>query len=83
MGFIVGILVGAILALLYAPKSGELTREEWRQRSDDLRRRADDLQRVAQRLAESAQLKGKELIDDAKREWDRSGTAGGGTPPAA
>jgi len=80
MGFIVGILTGAVLALLYAPRSGELTREELRQRSDELKRRADDLQRVAQKLADDAQAKGRELIDEAKRQWGETGRA---TPPSS
>jgi gas vesicle protein len=75
MGFIVGLLTGAVLALLYAPRSGELTREELRQRSDELKRRADDLQRVAQKLADDAQVKGRELIDEAKRQWSETGRA--------
>lgn len=84
MGFIVGVLVGAALALLYAPRSGDLTREELRQRSDELRRRADELQRIGQKIAEDAQAKGRELITEARHEWDRTtgdaGTGGGGRP---
>src|SRR5437773_10303564 len=71
MGFIIGVLVGAVGALLYAPKPGDMTRDELRQRSDELKRRADDLQRVAQKLADDAQVKGRELIDEAKRQWAR------------
>ncbi len=77
MGFLVGLLLGAVAALLYAPKAGDEMREEMRTRTDDLRRRADELQKVAQKLAGEAQSKGKELIDDARQEW--SGTAGPGT----
>ncbi|HUG55926.1 MAG TPA: YtxH domain-containing protein [Candidatus Limnocylindrales bacterium] len=76
MWFIVGILVGAVTALLYAPKSGDITREELRQRTDELKRRADELQRVAQRMADEAQVKGRELVDEAKRQWDRTGGKG-------
>ena len=87
MGFIIGVLVGAVGALLYAPKPGDMTRDELRQRSDELKRRADDLQRIAQKLADDAGVKGRELIDEAKRQWDTSGTrasarntdAGGGS----
>ena len=59
-----------MVALLYAPKTGDITREELRQRTDELKRRADDLQRIAQKLAEDAQVKGRELVDEAKRQWD-------------
>lgn len=83
MGFLVGLLLGAVAALLYAPKAGDEMRDEMRARTDELKRRADDLQRVAQKLAGEAQTKGKELIDDARQEWTGSGTgsgtAGGGT----
>jgi gas vesicle protein len=73
MGFIVGLLTGAVLALLYAPKTGDVTREELKARSDELKRRADELQRIAQKLADDASVKGKELIDEAKKQWDQSG----------
>ena len=87
MGFIIGVLVGAVGALLYAPRTGDMTRDELKQRSDELKRRADDLQRIAQRLADEARVKGRELIDEAKRQWDASGgrasprdtTSGGGS----
>lgn len=77
MGFLVGLLLGAVAALLYAPKAGGEMRDEVRTRTDDLRRRADEMQRVAQKLAGEAQSKGKELIDDAKQEWGGSGTGSG------
>jgi gas vesicle protein len=72
MGFIIGLLTGAIVALLYAPKTGDITREELRQRSEELKRRADELQKVAQKLADDASVKGRELIDEAKKQWDQS-----------
>jgi gas vesicle protein len=73
MGFLIGLLAGAVIALLYAPKTGDVTREELRVRSDELKRRADELQRIANDLSQQAQVKGKELVDEAKRQWDRSG----------
>jgi gas vesicle protein len=71
MGFFIGVLTGAVLALLYAPKTGDITREELRQRTEELRRRADELQRIAQDLSGQAQLKGRELADEAKKQWER------------
>lgn len=84
MGFIIGLLTGAIAALLYAPKTGDITREELRVRSEELKRRADELQRIAQKLADDASVKGRELIDEAKRQWDTSAASGrAGSAPAA
>jgi len=77
MGFFIGLLSGAVLALLYAPKSGDITREELRQRTDELKRRADELQRIAQDLSSQAQVKGRELADEAKRQWQKSGKGTG------
>jgi gas vesicle protein len=73
MGFIIGLLTGAIAALLYAPKTGDITREELKVRSEELKRRADELQKVAQKLADDASVKGRELIDEAKKQWDSGG----------
>ena len=83
MGFLMGLLLGAIATLLYAPKQGGEMRDELRNRSDDLRRRADDLQRIAQKIAGDAQSKGKELIGEARGEWERSAGSetGGVTGP--
>ena len=84
MGFVFGLLLGAIAALLYAPKPGDNTREELRLRADELKRRADDLQRIAQKMADDASAKGRELIADAKREWDSAGSGrSGGTSGGA
>ena len=73
MGFLIGLLTGAVVALLYAPKTGDLTREELRVRSEELKRRADELQKIANDLSQQAQVKGRELVDEAKRQWDKSG----------
>jgi gas vesicle protein len=73
MGFFIGLLTGAVIALLYAPRTGDLTREELRVRSEELKRRADELQKIANDLSQQAQVKGRELVDEAKRQWDRSG----------
>lgn len=72
MGFLIGLLTGAVIALLYAPKTGDVTREELRARSEELKRRADELQKIANDLSEQAQVKGRELVDEAKRQWEKS-----------
>ena len=73
MGFFIGLLTGAVIALLYAPKPGDITREELRQRSEELKRRSDELQKIAQDLSAQAQVKGRELADEAKKQWNRVG----------
>lgn len=73
MGFLIGLLTGAVAVLLYAPKPGDVTREELRVRADELQRRADELQRVAQDLTSQAKVKGRELADEAKRQWETVG----------
>jgi gas vesicle protein len=79
MGFFIGLLTGAVVALLYAPRPGEITREELRVRSEELKRRADELQKVAQDLSAQAQVKGRELADEAKRQWESVAKRPGGT----
>ncbi|MDQ2911731.1 MAG: YtxH domain-containing protein [Chloroflexota bacterium] len=81
MGFIIGVLTGAVVALLYAPKTGDITREELKVRSEELKRRADELQKIAQKLADDASVKGRELIDEAKKQWDSSGVGRASTGP--
>lgn len=77
MGFVLGLLLGAIGALLYAPKPGDSTREEWRMRADELKKRADDLQKIAQKMADDVSVKGREVIEDARKQWESSGRSGG------
>ena len=74
MGFVFGLLLGAIGALLYAPKPGDGMRGELQTRADELKKRADDLQRIAQKIADDVSVKGREIIEDAKKEWDSAGT---------
>ena len=75
MGFIFGLLLGAVGALLYAPKPGDNTRDQLQSRADELKGRADDLQRIAQKIADDVSVKGREIIEGAKKEWDNAGTA--------
>lgn len=57
--FLVGALVGAGLALLFAPQSGEETQEELKARARKLRDAAEEKMRVAQQSLE-------ERLDDAR-----------------
>ena len=58
-----GGLVGAALALLYAPASGENTRQYLRMQTEQARRRAND---ITGRVKESIE----QLIDDVKETTD-------------
>ena len=80
MGVIFAFLAGAVAALVYGPKLlGENPRDELQLRADELKKRADDLQRIAQKIADDVSVKGREIIDDARKEWESagSGRAGG------
>jgi gas vesicle protein len=79
MGVIIGFLVGAVAALVYGPKLlGDNPRDELQLRADELKKRADDLQRIAQKIADDVSVKGREIIDDAKKQWDTAGASRGG-----
>jgi gas vesicle protein len=50
--FIFGGLVGFISGLAFAPRSGEETRELWKDKSEDLKEKMDELKKKAQELLE-------------------------------
>jgi gas vesicle protein len=60
MGFIAGSAIGAITALLLAPKSGKELRV-------DIRKKADELKDVAQDQLQQARKKADELVNEGKR----------------
>ena len=64
IGFLAGSAVGAVLALLYAPKSGKEFRA-------DLKQRTGDLLEDAERYARSARERATEVMSDAKRRSDQ------------
>ena len=57
--FLVGVGIGALLGVLFAPKSGEETREYWTTRADDGRE-------FAQRKARELRDRADELIERGK-----------------
>lgn len=80
-GFVFGGMVGAALALLFAPQRGEETRAQLRERGLELRGHADELYESAQelsdeamRLAQEAQERGRsalgEAVDEGKKAAD-------------
>ena len=64
IGILAGGAIGAILALLYAPKSGKELRAE-------IKERADDLIEDAEGYAKAARSKASAIISDAKQRSER------------
>jgi len=66
-GFVIGLLaggaIGALVALLYAPKTGKDFRA-------DLREKADDLMDNAEGYMEAAKSKASEMVSNAKKKSD-------------
>jgi gas vesicle protein len=58
-GFVVGALVGAAAALLFAPMSGEETRVMIREKGVELGHRADEMSAEARKKAEELQFQAK------------------------
>jgi gas vesicle protein len=59
IGFLAGGIVGAMVALLYAPKSGKELRS-------DIKKRAEDLSDDAGQYARTARTKAVEMINEGK-----------------
>ncbi len=74
--FLAGLGIGAVLALLFAPRSGEETREYLRERYDDLRdetkRRLGEVREQAGEYAE----KGKEFVSRQRESLEAALDAG-------
>ncbi|HEX9653361.1 MAG TPA: YtxH domain-containing protein, partial [bacterium] len=71
-GFLFGGVVGAVLALLYAPKSGKETRDEIRKRSLELRDDAEAKLELAKQQAETYLDEAKKKLDELRKEVEGS-----------
>ena len=63
-GFVIGGLIGAGVALLMAPQSGEETRQIIKDKSIELRDRAIETAEEAQKRAEEFQERGKQIYGE-------------------
>lgn len=70
-GFVIGGLVGAAVALILAPQSGEETRAQLREKGIELKARAGKLaveaRQRAEELSEEARQKAEELSTETRR----------------
>lgn len=66
-GFLIGGMVGAAVALLFAPQSGEETREMIRERGLELEGRAGELTGTARRRAEELAMDARHRADEARQ----------------
>jgi gas vesicle protein len=65
-GMGVGALVGAMAALLLAPKSGKETRDDIRTAADDLKEKADKAMHDLSESSEELVQKSKEILESTK-----------------
>lgn len=74
IGLLAGGAIGAIVALLYAPKSGKELRADIREKTDDLLEGAEEYLHVAKTRAtdimSEAKRKSEQLISEAKQKAD-------------
>ena len=74
-GFMVGALVGAAAALLFAPMSGEETRGMIREKGVELGQKADEMSVEARKRAEEFQVQAKERAEELQiQAKERAGT---------
>jgi gas vesicle protein len=63
---LIGLGVGTVLGLLYAPKPGKQTRKELRRRYEDARDTFEDWKEDARDFAEEAVERGTEIADEVR-----------------
>ncbi len=73
VGFIVGGLTGAVVALLFAPQSGEETRAVIKERSIELRDKAAEEAEAAWKRAEEAAIEARQKAEDLLKQAQAQG----------
>jgi gas vesicle protein len=63
---LIGIGVGALIGMLYAPKPGKQIRKDLRRKLDDARETLDDWKDQAREVAEDALERGSDLADEIR-----------------
>jgi len=85
IGFVVGGVTGAIVALLFAPQSGEETRTLIKDKSIELRDKAstyaEEAKVKAGAFATDARTRGQEAYENVKKVVTRKKPVEGTTPP--
>jgi len=74
VGFLTGTIVGGVIALLYAPKSGKELREDLKKKSEEITADVEnyliDAQTKAKQLINEGKDKSAHLISEAKQKAD-------------
>lgn len=63
---LMGVGAGALVALLFAPKSGKQMRRDLRRKYEDARETLDDWKEEAKGVAEEAMERGAEIVDEVR-----------------
>jgi gas vesicle protein len=63
---LIGLGAGAVVGMLFAPKTGREMRKDLRRGYDNARETIDDWKETAQEFAEEAMERGSDLADDLK-----------------
>jgi len=74
--FLAGLGIGAAIALLFAPRSGEETREYLRERYDDVRDTTKKKARELRERTEELVEKGKDFVDRQRESVEAAVDAG-------
>ncbi len=63
---LIGVGIGTLVGMLYAPKTGKQMRKDLRRKLDDAKETLDDWKDQAREVAEDAMERGSDLADDIR-----------------